>query len=147
MCPLTCHMHHCHRDRVAAMHPVSSACMPGGTFYTEIRGSGARPTLSTFDTVEQLNFNDCESLTEAEFLVGFNGFVNAEQRRLTIAQEDERAMEAWAAAFPKDVLDERAFFAQKKAEHRAEKEGIHARKRFIEAQEAGMATIDKNDER
>lgn len=55
-------------------------------------------------------------------------------------------MEAWAAA-PQAVLDERAFYAQKKAERRAEKVGIHARNQSIEAQEAGTLTIDDNDER
>jgi hypothetical protein len=76
---------------------------------------------------------------EAEFLAGYDGLVIAEQlcrrkqlqRRLAIAQADERAMEAWVAAFPQAVIDERAFYAQKKAERRVEKEDIHTRKRFI----------------
>jgi hypothetical protein len=44
---------------------------------------------------------------------------------------DELAIEAWAAAIPQDVLDERAFYAQKKVELRAEKDGIRACKRFM----------------
>jgi hypothetical protein len=88
---------------------------------------------------QQLNLKDCKSLVEAEFLAGYDGLVIAEQRcrrkqlqrRLAIAQADERAMEAWVAAFPQDVIDERAFYAQKKAERRVEKEDIHTRKRFI----------------
>jgi hypothetical protein len=110
-----------------------------GTFYAEIRADGARLTLGTFDIVEQLNFKDYESLAEAEFLDGYDGIVTTEQhrrrkqrqRRISIAQADERAMKAWVAAFPQDVIDERAFYAQKKAERRVEKEDIHTRKRFI----------------
>jgi hypothetical protein len=60
---------------------------------------------------------------------------------------DERAMEVWAPAFSQDVLDERVFYAQKKAECRAEKEGIHVRKRFIEAQEAGQPVDDRRQRR
>jgi hypothetical protein len=57
---------------------------------------------------QQLNFKECESLAEAKFLAGFDSLVTAEQRRrhqqlqhrLAIAHADERAMEAWVAAFP-----------------------------------------------
>jgi hypothetical protein len=42
-------------------------------------------------------------------------------------------MEAWRQAFPQDVVDEQVFFAQKKTEHRAEKEGLRWRKAFIQA--------------
>ncbi|XP_071676640.1 uncharacterized protein [Lolium perenne] len=149
--------------------------MSSGTFYAEIRTGGARLTLGTFDTVEQavraydaaawrlrrpckqLNFKNCEPLAEAEFLSGFDSLVTAEQRRrrqqlqchLAIAKVDERAMKATAAAFPQDVLDERAFYAQKNTKRMMEKENerIHARKRFIKAQEAGQTTIDEKDER
>jgi hypothetical protein len=54
-------------------------------------------------------------------------------------------MEAWAAVFPQDVLDECAFYAQKKSGRKAEKDGIRAPKRFIEAQEAGPSMIDDDD--
>jgi hypothetical protein len=74
----------------------------------------------------QLNFKDCESLADAEILAGFDGLVTTKQRSLAIAHADKRTMEAWVAAFPLDVVDERAFVAQKKAERRAKKEGIRA---------------------
>jgi hypothetical protein len=104
---------------------------------------------------QQLNFKNCKSLAEAEFLAGFDGLITAEKRRrqkqlqccLAISQMDERAMEVWAPAFSQDVLDERVFYAQKKAECRAEKEGIHVRKRFIEAQEAGQPVDDRRQRR
>ena len=109
-----------------------------------------------------MNYQDCQSLEQAEFVAGFDNLVTAEQRnrrhelqrRLTIAEADERAMEAWAAAFPQDVLDEQAFFAQKKEEHRAaraarnaEKAKLRAAKRFIDAQYTGSQTIHDDDER
>ncbi|XP_051185480.1 uncharacterized protein [Lolium perenne] len=125
---------------LGATPPVSWVCAPART-------SGARLTLGTFATMEQaaraygaaawrlgrhhqqLNYKDCTSLEEAEFLAGFDNLVTAEQRlrrqqlqrRLAIAETDERTMEAWAATFPQDVLDEHAFYAQKKAERRANK--------------------------
>jgi hypothetical protein len=44
-------------------------------------------------------------------------------------------------------LGQSAFDQQKKAERRAEKEAIRARKPFIEAWEAGPTTIGRNNER
>jgi hypothetical protein len=44
-------------------------------------------------------------------------------------------------------LGQSAFYQQKKAERRAEKEAIRARKPFIEAWEAGPTTIGRNNER
>jgi hypothetical protein len=52
-------------------------------------------------------------------------------------------MEAWRTTSPRDVLDEQAFYAAKKAE----KDAIHARKRWIEAQYAGQHAIDDDDDR
>jgi hypothetical protein len=139
-----------------------------GTFYTEICVGGARLTLGTFTTVEQaagaydatawrlerprqqLNFKDCEPAEEAELLAGFDNLVTAEQHRnrhlqrhLTIAEADERPMKAWRAASPRDVLDKQAFYASKKVE----KDAIHTRKRWIEAQYAGQHAIDDDDDR
>ncbi|KAI5016646.1 hypothetical protein ZWY2020_006497 [Hordeum vulgare] len=42
-------------------------------------------------------------------------------RRLGIAEMDEHAMAAWRQEFLHDVLDERAFFAERKAERRAKR--------------------------
>jgi hypothetical protein len=75
---------------------------------------------------------DCESLEEAEFLAGAVNIVTAEQRRhqhtlqrrLAVAEADERAMEAWHQAFPQDVRDKQNLYTQNKAEHIAEKEGV-----------------------
>ena len=51
------------------------------------------------------------------------------QHRLAIAEQDERAMALWAERFPEDVAAERAFYAQRRAEHvarRAAKRARHA---------------------
>jgi hypothetical protein len=95
-------------------------------FYAVIRAAGHRIVLGTFSTMEDvaraygasawrlerprrnMNFHDCESLTEAEFLAGAQNLVTTEQRRyprqlqrhLAIAKADESAMEAWRQAFP-----------------------------------------------
>ncbi|KAM0845461.1 hypothetical protein ACQ4PT_056364 [Festuca glaucescens] len=68
-------------------------------FYAKIRAGGARLILGTFSTVEQaahtydvaachlgryrqqLNYKDCVSPEEAEFLAGFDNLVTTEQRR------------------------------------------------------------------
>ncbi|KAE8770709.1 Ethylene-responsive transcription factor CRF1 [Hordeum vulgare] len=42
-----------------------------------------------------------------------------QQRRLSIAEMDEHAMAEWRRQFPQDVLDERQFFAQRRAEQAA----------------------------
>jgi hypothetical protein len=41
-----------------------------------------------------MNFYDCESLEETEFLAGAVNIVTAKQRRLAVAEADERTMEA-----------------------------------------------------
>ncbi|XP_040254365.1 uncharacterized protein [Aegilops tauschii subsp. strangulata] len=38
------------------------------------------------------------------------------ERRLTLAEMDEEAMEQWCQCFPQDVINERQFFAQRRAE-------------------------------
>ncbi|XP_051221120.2 uncharacterized protein [Lolium perenne] len=140
---------------------------PSGTFYAEIRAGGARLTLGTFATVEQrctpttwrhgasgapankLNFKDRESLgwlRQPSSPPSGAATAGRFGRRLAIAHADERAMEAWAAAFPRDILDERAFYEQKKADRRAEKEAIRAGKPFIEVREVGPTTIDGNND-
>ncbi|KAE8800709.1 Ethylene-responsive transcription factor CRF1 [Hordeum vulgare] len=42
-----------------------------------------------------------------------------QQRRLSIAEMDELAIAEWRQQFPKDVLDERQFFAQRRTEQAA----------------------------
>ncbi|XP_044958036.1 uncharacterized protein LOC123409119 [Hordeum vulgare subsp. vulgare] len=71
------------------------------------------------------------------------------ERRLGIAEMDEHAMTAWRQQFPQDVLDERAFFTQKRAERALYREDMRMRKQAtffnIELKEA--STWDLDDER
>jgi hypothetical protein len=91
---------------------------PNGFFYAEISTAGFRLTLGTFSSPEdaaraydaaawrigrprrQMNFPETESLEEAQFLTAQPRLVTEEdrwlhreaQRRLLIAEHDERAM-------------------------------------------------------
>ncbi|KAE8816861.1 Ethylene-responsive transcription factor CRF1 [Hordeum vulgare] len=42
------------------------------------------------------------------------------ERRLDIAEMDEHALAAWRQQFPQDILDENAFFAQRRDRRRTE---------------------------
>jgi hypothetical protein len=99
---------------------------PNRLFYAEIRTAGFRLTLSTYNSPEeaaraydaavwrlgrphrQMNFPETESLEEAQFLAPQPHLVREEdrhlhreaQRRLLIAEHDERAMAVWRRGFP-----------------------------------------------
>jgi hypothetical protein len=110
-----------------------------GTFYAELRVGGFRLTLDTYPTAElaahaydaaawryrrsrrDMNFPDVESLEEAEFLTSPLSLLTdadrvrhrQEQRRLAIAEHDERLVQQWCEEHPGDVQDEEAFYAVK----------------------------------
>ncbi|CAM0955723.1 unnamed protein product [Alopecurus aequalis] len=48
-------------------------------------------------------------------------------RRLAVAELDERAMAEWRDHFPEDVADDRAFWEQRRAEHVARQAAKRAR--------------------
>ncbi|KAE8810297.1 Ethylene-responsive transcription factor CRF1 [Hordeum vulgare] len=50
------------------------------------------------------------------------------ERRLGITEMDEDAMAVWRQQFPRDVLDERAFFTQRRAERAVYREDRRMRK-------------------
>ncbi|KAE8809601.1 Ethylene-responsive transcription factor CRF1 [Hordeum vulgare] len=107
--------------------------------------------LGTFDTAEEvaraydmatwrlnrprreMNFPEVMTMELAQNLAPRSRVVTDEDhrrnrrrdRRLNIAEMDEHAMEAWCRQFPQDVLDERQFFVQRRAE-RAEKRAEQA---------------------
>jgi hypothetical protein len=146
---------------------------PNGLFYAEIRTAGFRLTLGTYNSPEevahaydaaawrigrprqQMNFPETESLEEAQFLAPQPHLVTDEdrhrhrqvQRRLLIAEHDERAMAAWRREFPQDVQAELEFYRSKRAERRAYRADRRRRKAFINAQLAGPQTIDDDDPR
>ena len=134
---------------------------PSGLFTAEIRAADIRQNLGTFLTAEEaaraydaaawvlgrprrtLNFPMVESLELAVFLAepGPDRLVTADQRRrhlqtqrrIRIAQEDERAMAAYRLAHPEHFIAEQAFYAQKRAERKAARAERRARHREIRA--------------
>ncbi|KAE8785236.1 Ethylene-responsive transcription factor CRF1 [Hordeum vulgare] len=74
-------------------------------------------------------------------------------RRLGFVEMDEHAMATWRQQFSQDVLDERALFAQRSAERRAERavyrEDMRTRKQAIlfNMELKGASTWDSDDER
>ena len=102
-----------------------------------------------------MNFDDVNSLEEAEFAAPAPCLVTDEdrrrhrqaQRRLTITEHDERAMAAWKREFPEDVQAEVQFYAAKRAERRAKRADRRRRKAFINAQLEGPCTISNDGPR
>jgi hypothetical protein len=108
------------RSFIAGMPPRRCVvrARPNGTFYAELRVGGFRLTLSSYNTPElaaraydaaawrfqrphrDLNFQDIESLEEAEILAPAPSHVNEEDRRrhrqaqhrIAIAKRDEELM-------------------------------------------------------
>lgn len=102
-----------------------------------------------------MNFDDVNSLEEAEFVAGPPRLITDEdrrrhrlvQRRLTIAEADERAIAAWKREFSDDVQAEIKFYAAKRANRSAKRADRHRRKAFIKAQMEGPCTISDDDPR
>jgi hypothetical protein len=157
---------------------------PKGTYYAEIRDGGERIGLGTYETAHEaaraydvvawrlgrprssMNFHDVWTRQQAEDLAPPPYIVRQEEqhrrreteRRLRIAERDERAAREWAARFPEDVAAENEHFRRRRAEkatRRAAKKEDRARRRaekatkraFIEAQLAGPTTIGEDDPR
>jgi hypothetical protein len=69
------------------------------------------------------------------------------QRRLAIAERDERCMAEWRRLFPQDVQAEVKFYAAKRAERRVARADRRRCKAFIMAQIDGPQTIPDDDPR
>ncbi|XBJ05208.1 hypothetical protein VPH35_024032 [Triticum aestivum] len=74
------------------------------------------------------------------------------QRRLLIAEDDERAMAEWRRRHPKDVADERAYWAEMTARRRAKRADRRRRKALANAQSdivaaGGRSIFTSDDER
>jgi len=95
-----------------------------------------------------MNFHDVWTRQQAEDLAPPPYIVRQEEqhrrreteRRLRIAERDERAAREWAARFPEDVAAENEHFRRRRAEKAT-------KRAFIEAQLAGPTTIGEDDPR
>ncbi|KAE8796759.1 Ethylene-responsive transcription factor CRF1 [Hordeum vulgare] len=120
---------------------------PSGTFYAEIRSDDMRLGLDVFDTADKVvltydaaawrlnrprrdvNFPEVMTREWAQGLAPPPRVVTEEDRRrnrrrecrLGIAEMDKHAMATWRQLFPQDVLVERAFFVQRRANRRTER--------------------------
>ncbi|KAE8799529.1 Ethylene-responsive transcription factor CRF1 [Hordeum vulgare] len=152
---------------------------PSGVFYVEIRSDKMRLGLGTFDTVgeaaceynaatwrlprphREMNFHEVMTREWAQRLASSSRLVTEEgcrknrrqKRRLGIAEMDEQPTVTWRQQFPRDVLDERELFVQRRAERRAKRDAYREDRRMwkqvalfnIELKET--STRDPNDER
>ncbi|KAE8769173.1 Protein TRANSPARENT TESTA 12 [Hordeum vulgare] len=114
---------------------------PSGVYYTEIRSGDVRLGLGTFETAHeaahaydaaawrlgrpraQMNFHDIYTHEQAHVVAPLPCLITNKdcedhrwrQRRLLIAEEDERAMAEWRRRHPEDVATENAFWADGRA--------------------------------
>ncbi|XBH64430.1 hypothetical protein VPH35_118195 [Triticum aestivum] len=135
---------------------------PSGGFSAEIRFRGMRLGLGNFDTANEaarvydatawhlrwphrtLNFPNMPTRERAEELALLPRLITDEDRRhnrrqehrLGIAEMDEEAMALWRQHFPQDIINERKFYAQRRAERekrRAERAAYREDKRTRKA--------------
>ncbi|KAI4973934.1 hypothetical protein ZWY2020_041715 [Hordeum vulgare] len=148
---------------------------PSGTYYAEIRSGDVRLGLGTFKTTHeaareydaaawrlgrpraQMNFHDVCTREQAQNLVPPPCLITEQdrvehrqqQQRLLVAEEDERAMAEWRRCHPEDVAAENAYWAERTARFRAERQDRRVRKLLAVSQcgavEAGLPSIFTSD--
>ncbi|XP_020156688.1 uncharacterized protein [Aegilops tauschii subsp. strangulata] len=127
---------------------------PSGSFCAEIRSGEMRLGLSTFNAAHEaarayntaawrirqprrkMNFPEVATRERAHELAPPPQLVTDEDRRdnrrrgrrLGIAEMDEEAMVLWCQRFPEDIVNEREFYAQRRAERAAYHEDRHTGK-------------------
>nr|XP_020194327.1 uncharacterized protein LOC109780157 [Aegilops tauschii subsp. strangulata] len=140
--------------RPATTAPPCFRERPGGTYYAEIRFGDVRLGLGTFGTAHeaaraydaaawrlerpraQMNFHDVYTREQTQAVALPPHLITDQdraehhrrQRRLLIAEEDERAMAEWRWRHPEDVANERAYWAERTARRRAERVDRRRRK-------------------
>ena len=155
---------------------------PNGSYTAEIRSGELRLALGTYGTARQAaraydaavwrlgrprgqrNFQDVYTLEQALNLAPLPRLNTAEdraehderQRRLLVAEEDERVMADWRQRHPEDVAYEQAYWARRREEdtqrRRASRLDRRRRKALANAQSdliaaGGQSFFTPNDER
>ncbi|KAE8813521.1 Protein TRANSPARENT TESTA 12 [Hordeum vulgare] len=149
---------------------------PSSTYYAEIRSGDVRLGLGTFETAHeparvydaaawrlgrpcaQMNFHDVYTREHAQDLAPPPRVITEQdhaehrqqQQRLLIAEEDERRMAEWRRRHPKDVATENAYWAERTARRRAERQDTRVRKLLTVSQwggvEVGLPFIFSSDD-
>ncbi|XP_020184014.1 uncharacterized protein [Aegilops tauschii subsp. strangulata] len=120
---------------------------PNGWYSVEIRSGDVRLGLGTFETSyeaaraydaaawrldrprQQMNFQDVHTRQQAQDVAPPPRLITDQdrteharrQRRLLVAEEDERAMAEWRRRHPEDVANEEAFWARRREEQTAKR--------------------------
>ncbi|KAE8792184.1 putative AP2 protein [Hordeum vulgare] len=155
---------------------------PNGGYYSEIRSGDLRLSLGTYETAHeaarafdaaawrlgrphgQMNFQDVYTLQQALDVAPPPRLNTAQdraehaarQRRLLVAQEDERVMAEWRRRHPEDVAYEQVYWARRREEdtrrRREERLDRRRRKALANAQAdivvaGGRLFFTENDDR
>ncbi|XP_037467145.1 uncharacterized protein LOC119339074 [Triticum dicoccoides] len=149
-----------HRQETWGYHGVCAR--PSGGFSAQIRFCGMRLDLGNFDTANKAshaydtvvwrlrwpqrtwNFLNMLTRERAQELVPLSRLSTDEDRRnnrrrehcLGITEMDDEAMALWRQCFPQDIINEREFYAQRRAERekrRAEQDAYREDKRTRKA--------------
>ncbi|XBI39174.1 hypothetical protein VPH35_124007 [Triticum aestivum] len=151
---------------------------PNGWYYAEIRSGEVRLGLGSFRSMHeaarvydaatwrldrprsQMNFRDVFTREQAQRIAPPPRLITdmdcvdhaRRQRRLLIAEEDERAMAEWRRRHPEDVTDERAYWAEMTARRRVKQADRRRRKALANAQSdivaaGGRSIFTSDDER
>ncbi|XBI67596.1 hypothetical protein VPH35_046918 [Triticum aestivum] len=151
---------------------------PNGWYSAEIRSGDVRLGIGSFRSAyeaaraydaaawrldrprTQMNFRDVFTREQAQrvappprLITDMDRADHARRcRRLLIAEEDKRAMAEWRRRHPEDVADERAYWAERTARHRAERADRRRLKALANAQcdivsAGGRSIFTSDDER
>ncbi|KAE8818957.1 putative AP2 protein [Hordeum vulgare] len=101
---------------------------PNGGFYAEIRSGDLRLSLGTYDTAHEA----ARAFDAAAWRLGRPRLqMNFPDRRLLVAQEDERVMAEWRRRHPEDVAYEQEYWERRREEdtRRRHEERLDRRRR------------------